>query len=687
MVLKRWCDLLITMFLCVTFMSGVYAQEFSVKSFQGCDLTGAKIRSSRSYITLSDADQVDGHITLTQAGEYRISENLHFPIVIVADNVRLDAQGYTIEGCDGKDPLVTIVPERKNISFENATLQRVDQISQPIGIVIGQGSSQIVLEQLKIIGCREGIVVSGAREQKVAGCEIKRVDCSAGVTGMRFVYAVDSMVKDCSVSRCTQAGFVLMDCESLSFYSCQALKTAGVEKALGFCSYHGKHNLFQRCVTRDTVATCSGEACGFLLIDGEEHSAIVECSADGTVCDGLGVAYGICCQPTMKVCNSWDNACLTRTPEVIVSGSWTHDGHFFASGFMRNGTVSLAIYQCANNELTLVAQDASIEGDVFALAWSPDSRFLAIADSAGFLNMMHWDESVLRHVVREDVASPLCSVVWSPDGRYVACGDGDKNIRLYEFDGEQFIQKSIIDACASSVLALAWSADGRYVASGDFGGAVRVFQVHKGTMTLVATEMVSEHVWSVAWSPWADCVVIGGEEGAVKIFDLSADEHLQLKGECVLNVSPVQSVAWSPDGKYCVAGQCDGTVSVMQSDTASMTRFQQKSFLNSVYTLAWSPTGVLALSGKNKSGEPVLGMYEMMQMPVDCLIENCRVSDTHAHGALLAHGMFGCGLFLHNMCCNNDVNYGGGIGNVLYGNHNRTRKMVQEFDNISMPAV
>ncbi len=650
-----------------------------------------RLRARTATASLFDADQQGGVITINSPGQYQIMQNLHYSIIIAVSDVLLDLNGYTVTSDSQMGAIIAIAPGASNVSIYDGSLYNIGCVGKNCGIEVGSGAAHIFLENLKIFNCVCGVLCAGTEDKKIIDCEFKQLELIANVVGMQLMCVCDTVMKDCSATSCVQAGFELLQCESTSLFSCQVLKTMGAACVAAFSCDSGKNNLLQRCVAKNTTTESQkfgDSACGFLLRGCESNTKIIECSVNETECvaHGESVAYGVCCAPVQNEQGSFVCQGSRSMSSAVLSVAWSPDNRYLASGLAKNNIHSVCVYSYDGCTFIPVTSQGALAGDTFAVAWSPDGNYLACADSAGYLRLFRFNGETLHHVVSEDVTSPISCVAWSPNGKYLACGDGDKNIRIYSFDGVMLSQKLINDACAASVLSLSWSPDSKYLVSGDFGGAVRVYSVSESLLVQVASSNVPhEYVWSVAWSPRGNYIVTGDQGGEILVFALDGYELVNLASDTSAT-GAVQSVAWSPDGKYIVSGDLGNMLRVVQFDGLRLSAIKQERVAQSVYSVAWSFDGSTIACGDSLKK---LSLYTALCAPKSCLVENCRVCDTRVsdHGINKAFGIVGSGNFVRNLCCNNEVNYGNGIGNVVHGKHNKVRNTVQPFDNISMPAV
>lgn len=127
------------------------------------------------------------------------------------------------------------------------------------------------------------------------------------------------------------------------------------------------------------------------------------------------------------------------------------------------------------DDVTLLTQ---IEGNLLGeVSWSPDGRFVAIAD-ASTSNPAVWlyntqDLSLVPRLI--EVSFDTTAMEFSPDGIFLAIGDPDGNIHFVNLQTLE-IENSIL-AHDSAVLDIDFSPDGRYMVSVDDDYVARFFGV------------------------------------------------------------------------------------------------------------------------------------------------------------------------------------------------------------------
>ncbi|NEO30954.1 MAG: protein kinase [Symploca sp. SIO3C6] len=144
------------------------------------------------------------------------------------------------------------------------------------------------------------------------------------------------------------------------------------------------------------------------------------------------------------------------------------------------------------------------------------------------------------------------------------------------------------------VYALAISPDGETLVSGSGDKAIKIWNLsteeHQNTITGHKGE-----VYSVVISPDGELIISGGYDNTVRIWELKTG---MLKDTLIEHKSDVFSVAISPDGETIVSGSNDNTIKVWELKTGTV-KHTLKGHDSFVYSVAISPDGETIVSGSN----------------------------------------------------------------------------------------
>jgi WD40 repeat protein len=274
----------------------------------------------------------------------------------------------------------------------------------------------------------------------------------------------------------------------------------------------------------------------------------------------------------------WDPATgkeRRRLPDAVWALAFTPDGRALASGHL-HGVVRLREVATGKEVRTF---EHKIDDWVDVIAFSPDGKTLA---SAGGREVRLWDVASGKSIVKLDGNQERRCLAFSPDGRTLALGAGSdckqSAIRVFDVPSgkeQRGFGKGIM------VNALAFSPDGRCLAAADEVHVVRLWDVasreerisfpHDQELNLEEGKSLFQEslVTSVAFSPDGRWLLAGyymnvkGESYAL-LWDVWTGNKV---GRFVGHGGTVSSVTFAPDGKTCATGSQDTTALIWDVDT------------------------------------------------------------------------------------------------------------------------
>jgi WD40 repeat protein len=201
----------------------------------------------------------------------------------------------------------------------------------------------------------------------------------------------------------------------------------------------------------------------------------------------------------------------------------------------------------------------SSKSPVLATVLEPNAEFLATADGDGLVKLWRPADGVHLRTLRGHVA-PIRALALSADGRTLASGGDDGVVRLWDPNTGEELRTLSQDQFP--VRGLAFVADDRWLAvAGD--SAVRLCDVATGEErhTLGGHQGSVRMTYHPARKLLAAC---GAGDRRIRVWDIAHDPpQPRLLPPYPLGLR-VESLAFTPEGRYLITGNSDGTLYALQ---------------------------------------------------------------------------------------------------------------------------
>jgi WD40 repeat protein len=199
---------------------------------------------------------------------------------------------------------------------------------------------------------------------------------------------------------------------------------------------------------------------------------------------------------------------------------------------------------------------------IHSVAWSHHSSALAAVDEGGNIFVWNADSGASLRSLRDPQHRlghrAFCyAIAWSPDDRYLASAWNDGTVRVHDVELGKQIWNNWLHA-GESTTSVAWSIDGKSIASAGGDSMIHVCDAATGAWKQTLKGHTSA-VLKVAWQPDGDRLASASTDHSVRVWD-------PIRGKLMLSLidlsSELKTVAWSPDGKTLAAGSGDGTIMI-----------------------------------------------------------------------------------------------------------------------------
>jgi len=244
---------------------------------------------------------------------------------------------------------------------------------------------------------------------------------------------------------------------------------------------------------------------------------------------------------------------------------------------------------------------AGNEGKIYAMALSPDGRWLAAAGWTSDDEIRLYDFPTGKLVaLLKGHTNVVNGLAFSPNSRYLVSGSGDSNAILWNVKRQRKLYT--LSGHTDDIYAVAFTPDSKRVVTGSDDHSLRLWQVRNGKL-ISTLKGHTDDVAAVAISPQNGTIASGSWDHTIRLWDGRSGRFIKTLANQGANVS---SLSFSPNGRYLLSGvgsQGSNTHCHIWSVPDGKELVTYKAHDNIVLATAISPDGRWAATGGGDNQE------------------------------------------------------------------------------------
>jgi WD40 repeat protein len=284
-----------------------------------------------------------------------------------------------------------------------------------------------------------------------------------------------------------------------------------------------------------------------------------------------------------------------KQPQRITSIAWSPDGKLLAVA--QSGKVELR----HPDSLQVLGEVADQPGKITSVKFSADGKLLLIASGVtglyGQATLWSVPENKVVRVLKGH-RDLLYAAVLTRDGKILATASYDRQIILWNAETGEQIQT--LKGHNDAIYELAFNPAGTVLASASGDQTVKLWQVSTGIRLDTLSQPLKEQ-YCVTFSPDGQFVVAGGVDNRIRVWKLMSDSVPQINPilySRFAHEGPLVQLAYSNDGKQLASVSEDRTVKLWDTNQFTET-FAYEKFADTVMAIAWSPSNDKFIVGLN----------------------------------------------------------------------------------------
>ena len=310
-------------------------------------------------------------------------------------------------------------------------------------------------------------------------------------------------------------------------------------------------------------------------------------------------------------------------PGLVWTLAFSPDGRWLATG-AGDGAARLWDLRTADMQATPIVL-AGHSRQIQTLAFSPGGHWLATGSLDGTAQLWDFERLADPPLVLSGHTDWITTLAFSPDGRWLATGSGDRTARMWDLRLAAAADQEAINRTAGvlpghtdAVTMLAFSPDGRQLATASQDGNARLWDLQAPSPAASPAILNGHEDWvtGVAYTPDGQRLITASRDATARIWDLAAPNPATSPQVLGGHTSRVKTLAFSPDGHWLATGGGDPTLRGWNLDGIDPERVFGVPLTPELFsghaafieTLAYSPDGRWLASGSGDGTVRVWGV-------------------------------------------------------------------------------